>query len=329
MRKELERIRQIEMYLEDKMSEQERLAFESKINADDYFKQELMIQKEIVDRLSGIEFKKDIESYHRHYITRLFYKKVLMIALSAVIGAVIIGFFIYKKNHPKTEQEVVPVNEKMDTPNEVVKKDSVEKYNKPPELTKSTNDFKNEKKTERKEQISTHKEAPVVHKKQTEVVEQKRIMIKEAPDELDRIEQTVITTDISPEDTTFNILTDDNMPFHDNNYSKYTNDSLSITDFPLVGKLKDGNRIFYFVIDEQVNKVKFEFRFSLKIGTYSYIIKNPRKEAFSEDGPTCGFCINSIQTLNKEFAPMVGIWSIEIKTTKISRGKYRLNVIKD
>ena len=325
MRKELLHIQLIETYLEGRMSNSEKAIFELKINANSTLFDDVMAQKEIINRLSHIQFKKDIDSYHSNYLKHLLYKK-LIIFLSILIGVGIICSIIYYKSYSQTKTEYMLPTEETHNANTVIQPDSITHYNNHTKLSTPENHSKDEVNNDNQETVPITKRVPIQDMKQIEVTQHEDASKHERINVLD----TKITTDSVPDRVVnANDKIDDKQKLkHSTIYQEP--DSVSLADFPVHGKLKDGNRIFYFSIDDEVTEGRFSFKFRLTVGSYTYIITNPEGEVFIHyDSPLCAICIGSTQFFNERFEPIPGIWSIEIITKKSYRGKYKLNVTKE
>ena len=67
MRNELEHIEEIERYLNGKMSNGELREFEAKLKSDENLQQDVLIQKQLVNRLKENAFRSELLTFHTNY----------------------------------------------------------------------------------------------------------------------------------------------------------------------------------------------------------------------------------------------------------------------
>src|SRR5688572_13915650 len=109
MRDELNEIRKIENYLNGAMNASERHAFETMLNTDFSLKEEVELQKKVVDRIRFLAFKADVLSMQETLVTaqkvwwkkRLFLNSVLILA-----GVITTVFMINRFMHSSTPAEL-------------------------------------------------------------------------------------------------------------------------------------------------------------------------------------------------------------------------------
>ncbi len=110
MRKELELIQQIEDYLSDRLSAEEKAAFESRLANDAQLQQEVRLQQEVMQAVARTSLKQQIQQAGKQFIRRRQFTRWGLGGLAVVVVGAVILYFVMNTGHHATayDGELLP-----------------------------------------------------------------------------------------------------------------------------------------------------------------------------------------------------------------------------
>lgn len=107
MRKELELIERIENYLLNKMSSQEKEAFESEMNSNPELKEKVQLQESLTQRVNQLSLKKSAKNAHSAWKLKSLLIKTLMFA-AVITGITLATIYFLNNTENNTEYSEIP-----------------------------------------------------------------------------------------------------------------------------------------------------------------------------------------------------------------------------
>lgn len=112
MRKELTSIEQIEQYLTGGMNQDDRIAFENHMRADEAFEQEVNLQQQIMERINLMAFRNEMLALHPVLTKKPWWRSPYFLSsIVAILLLTVAGILIYKNSQEEiTNQNVTLVH---------------------------------------------------------------------------------------------------------------------------------------------------------------------------------------------------------------------------